>query len=313
MAFEALLDPELAPLVQDAPTFDLTPGGLAQARATTETMFRRWASDEDPETATAPGMSGIMVPLRIYRPKGDGRRPGVFFIHGGGFVLGSAAMRDGLNWELAAEIDSVVVAVDYRLAPETVFPGPLEDCYAGLRWMFIQAEALGIDPSRIVILGESGGGGLGAALALLARDRGEVRAVGQMLIYPMLDHRTGFVEDPYRNPTTGRIGWTRDDNRFGWTAMRGDQALTPEQMGYFSPARAERLDDLPPAFIAVGALDLFIDENLAYAARLARQGVSVECHVYPGAIHGFDLMGDISLVRQFRHDRRAALDRWFVR
>jgi acetyl esterase/lipase len=222
-------------------------------------------------------------------------------------------MRDGLNWHLAYDSQAVVVAVEYRLAPETPFPGPLNDCYCGLVWVFANAAPLNVDSKRIAVMGESGGGGLAAAVALKARDRAEVRLAGQMLIYPMLDYRTGSPREDQPNPTTGHFGWTRNNNQFGWRCFRGDLDLSSEQIGYFSPALAAQIASLPPTFIAVGSLDLFMDEDLAYASRLSRAGVAVEFHLYPGAIHGFDLMRDTALGRQFRFDQLEALRRWFNR
>jgi acetyl esterase/lipase len=182
-----------------------------------------------------------------------------------------------------------------------------------LVWVFANAAPLNIDSKRIAVMGESGGGGLAAAVALKARDRAEDRLAGQMLIYPMLDYRTGSPREDQPNPTTGHFGWTRNNNQFGWRCFRGDLDLSSEQIGYFSPALAAQIASLPPTFIAVGSLDLFMDEDLAYASRLSRAGVAVEFHLYPGAIHGFDLMRDTALGRQFRFDLLEALRRWFNR
>jgi acetyl esterase/lipase len=134
-----------------------------------------------------------------------------------------------------------------------------------------------------------------------------------MLIYPMLDHRTGSDQDIQPNSTTGGYVWKAQDNRFGWSAMKGTYAVDDERAGYFSPSLAERLDGFPPLFLAVGALDLFLEEGVNFALRASRTGVPVEIHVYPGAVHGFDLMGDTGLGRQFRFDRHTALSRWNAR
>jgi acetyl esterase len=203
--------------------------------------------------------------------------------------------------------------VEYRLAPETPFPGPVEDCYAGLRWVFENAASLGIDGQRIAIMGDSAGGGLAAATTLFARDRKEFLPAGVMLIYPMLDHRSGSAQDVQPNPTTGGFVWTAEDNRFGWSAMKGSYSVEDERAGYFSPSLVGSLEGFPPLFLAVGALDLFFEEGVNFSLRASRAGVPVECHVYPGAVHGFDLVGDTALGRQFRFDQRAALSRWNAR
>jgi len=309
-----LVDAEQRPMVVGATGFALGDAGLSAARAAAVALFQPLGSpDAAPAVVQVPRRPGDpAVELRIHGGRQAGPHPAIFLIHGGGFVMGSAAMRDGLDHALAEASGAVVVAVNYRLAPETPFPGPIEDCYAGLRWLFDHATAIGVDPARIIVFGESGGGGLAAALALLIRDRGEMTPVGQMLIYPMLDHRTGSAAEARPNPTTGEFAWTRRDNQFGWNAMRGGQSLDGDMLGYFSPAMAQRLDGLPPAFIAVGALDLFLDEDIDYAHRLSHAGVPVELHVYPGAIHGFDLFDTTRLARGFKADQLAALARWFA-
>jgi acetyl esterase/lipase len=210
---------------------------------------------------------------------------------------------------MALEHDCVIVSVDYRLAPETPFPGPQEDNYGALLWLVDHAGELGVDPPRIVVMGGSAGGGLAASLTLMARDRGGPSLAGQVLIYPMLDWRTGGADDPYRNRHTGEFIWTREKNRFGWAALRGDYQPTDERKHWFSPALAETLADLPPAYIATGALDLFLDENLDYARRLIDCGVRTELHVYPGAIHAFDMVPDTDLGDQAAMDMKRALAR----
>src|SRR5438876_347946 len=147
-------------------------------------------------------------------------------------------MLAGHNWSVAQRTGSVVVSVDCRLAPEVPFPGPLDDCDAALLWLVKYAADLNVDPQRIAVMGESGGGGLAAALALLVRDRGSATLAAQILVYPMLDYRTGTEEAPLKNPTTGEFGWTAQANRFGWSAMRGALDLSEQLIGYFSPARA---------------------------------------------------------------------------
>jgi len=265
-----------------------------------------------PRLAAAPGRDDAPeVPLRIYTPdSGAAVKPCVYYIHGGGFVAGSAAVMDAMNWDCAQTHGAVVVAVGYRLAPETPFPGPIEDCYAGLLWVMAHAAELGIDPGRVIVMGHSAGGGLAAALALMVRDLGEVNLAGQILMYPMLDHRTGDTDDVHRNPTSGEFTWTRASNRFCWAAVRGNYDLGDERLGWFSPSRVADLSNLPPAYIAVGALDLFLDEDIAYALRLSHAGVPVECHVYPGVIHGSETwVPEAQVSQQITGDQRRAVAR----
>ncbi|MFU8840971.1 MAG: alpha/beta hydrolase [Nitriliruptoraceae bacterium] len=223
------------------------------------------------------------VDTRVHRPPPGGRRaaPGVLYLHGGGFVLGTAAMGDDFCARLARHLDVVVAAVEYRLAPEHPFPIPLEDSYAALRWL---AEQPDVDADRIAIVGESAGGGLGAGLALLARERDEVTPVLQVLSYPMLDDRT---VDGSAHPDLVRL-WGPASNRFGWTAYLGDLTDTDHVPATAAPARAEDLSRLPAAWIGVGTADLFHAEDLAYARRLREAEVACELHEVAGAYHGFD-------------------------
>ncbi len=249
---------------------------------------------EDHWVPGAPGDPDVMV--RVYTPAGsEGAAPGLYWIHGGGMVLGNVPM-DDLNCKgWAAEFGCVVASVEYRLAPEHPHPAPIEDCYAGLKWFADNSESLGVDRDRIAIGGASAGGGLAAALALLARDRGEVNIAFQQLIYPMLDdrnitHASHYVQHP-------KV-WNRAANIAGWSALLGKPAGADDVSPYASPARAEDLSGLPPAFIIVGELDLFVDEDIDYAMRLIQAGVPTELHVFPGAFHGSDLMVPMSETSQ---------------
>lgn len=197
--------------------------------------------------------------------------------------------------------------MDYRLAPETPHPGPVEDCYAALRWLYTHTSELAVDSTRIAIGGASAGGGLTAALGLLTRDRGEVPLAFQLLIYPMLDDRTVTRADTH--PFTGEFIWTAQANRFGWKALLGQEPGGPAISPYAAAARAEHLEGLPSTFISVGALDLFLEEDLEYARRLIRAGVPIELHVYPGAYHGFNMVSNAQVSQAFTRDLLAALKR----
>jgi acetyl esterase len=305
-----LVDPEIAPMITLFPSLDMTFENLADVRANLGSSFP--APPEPsflPEIVAAPSRDGAPdVPLYVYNPKSKNRsRAAILHIHGGGMVLGSAEMSRASMPPIAEMFDVVIVSVDYRLAPETPFPGPQEDCYAGLAWLVAHAEQLGVDPARIIVMGESAGGGLAAALALMTRDRGDYELAGQVLIYPMLDHRTGGVNCVYNNATVGEFIWTPSRNQFGWACLRGDYRLEDARVGWFSPARAASLAGLPPAFIMVGSLDLFLDEDLDYTRRLVADGVPAELHVYPGGIHAFNLVETARIAQQSTTDLMAAL------
>lgn len=228
-------------------------------------------------------------PIRvlIYRPPGDHHKlPAFLHIHGGGYVVGTPEIAEEINRRRALLVECVVVSVEYRLAPEWPHPAPLEDCYTALKWIHSNAEQLNINPHKIAVGGESAGGGLAAALALLARDRDEVPIAFQYLIYPMLDDRTTTNKDFY--PFVAHAAWSAEQNRFAWSALLGEAPGGLDVSMYAAPSRAIDLSKLPPAFISVGALDLFLEEDLEYARRLLKFGVPVELHVYPGAFHGFD-------------------------
>jgi acetyl esterase/lipase len=234
-----------------------------------------------------PGPAGAPdVTLLVARPRDlRGPAPIVLHTHGGGMVMGDhrTGLETVLTW--AAELGLVVVSVDYRLAPEHPFPAGVEDSYAGLLWAAEHADEIGGDAARILLAGASSGGGLAAALALLARDRGDVRPIAQLLMYPMLDDRgTGASVQQM----AGVGVWDATANETGWTALLGASRGGPEVSPYAAPARAADLSGLPPAFLDVGTAETFRDEVLEYGARIARAGGEVELHLWPGAFHAFD-------------------------
>lgn len=261
---------------------------------------------EDHTIPTAAGQPDVSV--RVYRPKdATGKLPGLLWIHGGGYVIGNVAQDDVLVKQMLTEVGLVVVSVEYRLSPETPYPGPLMDCYAALKWLHTQADKLDVDASRIAIAGASAGGGLAAGLCLLARDRGEIPVAFQLLIYPMINDQN--VQSAEEAGSDHHV-WTRASNLFGWQAYLGELYGKQEVPYHAAASRAEHLAGLPPTFIAVGELDLFLDEDIEYAQRLLKAGVPTELHVYPGAYHGFDVVGAMSNVAQrFRADRDGALVR----
>ena len=307
-----LIDPEVLPMLELLPSVELNLETLAQLREVAPFADVALAPEQIPEVVHVPGPDGAPdVALRIFKPRAPrATRPAIFHIHGGGYVSGSAAMMDLANVSRAAEHDAVVASVEYRLAPEDRFPAAIEDCYAGLRWLADNAVRLGVDPNRIAIMGESAGGGLAAALALLARDRGGPGISAQFLIYPMLDHRTGGADDVRQNDTVGEFVWTRRHNQFGWSCLRGKQNIDADRIPYFSPSLATNVAGLPRCYMAAGSLDLFFEENIEYAVRLVRAGTAVEIHSYAGGIHSFDLVPEAAVSRCFAADLANCLKRW---
>ncbi|HUD28900.1 MAG TPA: alpha/beta hydrolase [Novosphingobium sp.] len=304
-----LVDPGLRPLLEQFPTLHLSAETLAQIRGRDVPVPAFEDRGVVLERRHAPGPAGApdVGPL-VYRPAATGAPlPCIFHIHGGGHVAGTAAELEFLHHPLVDDLGCVLVSVDYRLSPEAPFPAAIEDCYAALGWVFAHAGELGIDAARIGVMGESAGGGLAAALALLARDRGEHALAFQHLVYPMLDDRTCTAADPH--PFAGEFVWHAANNRFGWAALLGREPGGADVSPYAAPARATDLSGLPPTFIATGALDLFVDEDMDYARRLMRAGVPTELHVYPGAFHAFDIFGDAPVSAAARRDSRAALAR----
>lgn len=312
-----LVDPQLVEMLDVFAPLDMDLSRINQTRAMFAAMNPPVESYMRPsisiEKRQVPGPEGAPdVPVTIYRPiQPEGPLPVLLHIHGGGYVFGSAAGSGPANVRTARELDCAVVSVDYRLAPETRAPGAVEDCYAALDWIARNADPLGFDASRIAVGGESAGGGLAAALALLTRDRGEHSLCFQMLIYPMLDDRTCVRED--RNPHVGHFVWKPEYNDFGWACYLGVKPGSDGVSPFAAPSRATDLKGLPAAYLCVGALDLFLEEDMDYAARLMAAGVPVELQVYPGAYHAFEMVFESDVAVRAEADRRRALAKAFRR
>ena len=280
----AQADPDVLAALAELGDRSVQPGNLAQARSRPAPPVA--LSDAVERTDhVVPGPPGAPdLRLRVHRPRGaDGVLPCVYSIHGGGYIMGTHLSDDTRFDRWSPALSCVGVSVDYRLAPETPYPGPLEDCYAGLRWVHEHAAELGIDPARTGISGGSAGGGLAAGLALLARDRGELPVAFQVLIYPMIDDRQVTASSHLDVPV-----WAPANNTFGWQSYLGDLYGTDAIPAYAAASRAADLAGLPPAFIMVGTLDGFMDEDIEYARRLNAAGVPADLHVFAGAPHGFD-------------------------
>jgi len=316
MNFVEQLDPELKAVMERMPTdrtLDLTKISAARARMKKLVleMLATFPQVEgvSQEDRFAPGtQGGPPVRVRIYRADDQSSKlPALYWIHGGGYVMGDIDMDDRLMKQMVKRIGCVAASVDYRLAPEHPFPTPVEDCYTGLKWLFAHADELGVEPARIAIGGPSGGGGLTAGLGLLARDRKEVQVAYQLLIYPMIDDRNATAA---AHAITDSRVWNRESNRLGWKAYLGRDGGGADVSPYAAATRATDLSNLPPTYISVGTLDLFVDENIDYAQRLIQAGVPTELHVYPGAFHGFDMFAPSARVsKQFKADRDNALKR----
>jgi triacylglycerol lipase len=309
-----LVDPELREALALWPQQPLTADTLAQRRADGLTAANAVAKPDLPDvTADEIRIESAFAakPIRVltYRPvRPDGPLPTILHIHGGGFVAGSPEMKDVENRLLASELRCAIYSVDYRLAPEAPHPGPLEDIYSVFAWLHGNAGRLGLDPARIGIKGESGGGGFAASAALYARDHQGPKFAFQHLVYPMIDDRTAVRKDLH--PHVGEFVWTQDHNYFGWRSLLGKEPGSADVSPYAAASRASDVSGLPPTYISVGGLDLFLEENVAYADRLSRAGVPVEFHMYPRAYHGFYRATTARVTQQAERDTREALRRF---
>ena len=313
MSRRHLIDPEVAVPLEGL--LEALPGGfnaipdIVQRRATVEALLGAIEVPENPnvvkEDRTVPGPVGDPdITVRIYRPaNATGTLPGIYFIHGGGMILGTVEGEDPVATMICDLVGAVVVSVEYRLSPETPHPGPVEDCYAGLTWVAKNAAELGIDLDRLAIYGASAGGGLTIATALMARDRGGPALSFIMPIYPMIDD-TNTTTSSQEITDVGI--WDRSGNIEAWAWYLGGK----EADAYAAPARAEDLSGLPPAFIDVGTVDMFRDEDIAFAQRLMQAGVPTELHIHPGSYHAAETFAaDAALSRRIWALRIDALKR----
>lgn len=300
MRFDDIL-PELQPMYKDLPKIDLV-NGLEDFRKLPVPDF-----NSSPYVVTTVDKfkgpeSELLVKIYEKKDRGNELLPAVFWIHGGGYVLGHPDVDDGICEMFVLEANCVVVSVDYRLAPEHPYPAAIGDCYAGLKWMVENAENLRINTSKIGIAGASAGGGLTAALALLARDRGGPEIIFQMPLYPMIDDRNNSLSSHEITENDFSRVWNRESNMAAWKMYLGDMDLKDVPQ-YAAPARAKDLSGLPPTYTCVGQLDPFRDETIAYVTRLAQAGVPVEFHLYPGCFHGFDAYSsNAKISRQARNE-----------
>ncbi|WP_236791409.1 alpha/beta hydrolase [Amycolatopsis sp. GM8] len=308
------IDPELVPWLDMLPkmTFSDRDSVLA-ARASMEDVKNVAPAYEpvnplDIRDTTVPGPSGAPdVPVRVYAPANrDGVVPGLLYIHGGGFIVGDLdTFHTGLL-RLVDQLGVVIVSVDYRLAPEHPFPAPVEDCYAALTWVAAKAAELGIDPARLGVAGDSAGGGLAAAVALLARDRGGPALSFQYLGIPELDDR---LDTPSMRAYVDTPIWNRPNAIFSWTSYLGTEPGGPDVSPYAAPARAEDLSGLPPTFVVTSQFDPLRDEGIAYAQRLMQAGVNTELHHYPGTFHGSSLVEAAAVSKRMLADELDGLRR----
>lgn len=305
------LDPEVAQAIvpMAAPIADQTPlpVGDALTRRTFQGHIMAQAGHAPPMPddvamtdyhATAP--DGAQIPLRWYAKNGSAPGSAVLYTHGGGMILGSMGLDDRPVAGYVSASGTPMLSVDYRLAPEHRYPTQVQDVYAGLRWLDEHAKELSVDRERIAVMGESAGGSLAAAVAIMARDQAGPGIARQILIYPMLDDRTTTIDAHIVRHAL----WKYDDNVTGWGALLGNAAGGPDVPATAAPARITDPAELPPAYIEVGQLDIFRDEDLTYALRLGRAGVEVEFHLRPGVPHMFDQLAPASDVA-----RRAIADR----
>lgn len=311
--FKPPYDPELLPILNAfpaLPVFDKE--NLGVIRVGLDTMATVEATMIDPAIThreiTIPGPGG-KIALSILESKSTkgGARPGIFYMHGGGMILGSKLLSIGGTFDWIKELDAVLVSVEYRLAPEHPYPAAIEDCYTGLKWVSDHVSELGIDGDKIIVAGNSAGGGLAAGLSLLARDRKGPKIFAQCLIYPMLDDR---MQDASSKQYMNEGTWTGVNNVIAWDWYAPGKRGKSDMSIYAAPARATDLSGLPQAWVDVGGAELFRDQDTAYATKMAEFGVSVELHVWPGSWHTSDVAAPQSALSTVTNATRVE---WFKR
>ncbi|WP_169985200.1 alpha/beta hydrolase [Microbispora sp. H10836] len=284
------LDPELRELLAGMPLMSqLDQEVLAQLRRLPSTPIEPLLAHRqvDRHEVIVPAADGTPIPMSIFKTADAVAAPCVYWMHGGGMVMGDRFSQIDIPLEWLDRFGAVVVSVEYRLAPEATGTALVDDCYQGLLWIAEHSAELGIDPARIVVAGASAGGGLAAGVTLLARDRGAPPIAAQMLICPMLDHRNTSTSS--RQFSGGPGVWTREMNEFGWRCVLGD--LTGDEVPpYVSPALADELSGLPATYIDTGSAEVFRDEDADYATRIWAAGGQAELHVWAGGCHGFDAL-----------------------
>jgi acetyl esterase/lipase len=275
------IDPEITESLREFPDFDFSADNLPAMRA--GTMFEPQSAPdiERVELTTERGVALSVIRLADTTPES----PVLYWMHGGGMVIGNRYMDDARMIEWCRWLGCICISVEYRLAPENPYPGPLDDCEEGLRFVFEHAHELQIDPHRVGIGGRSAGGALAAGLALRFRDSAEFPLAFQYLEYPMLDDRGLTVS----SQLDGLPVWTRESNAFGWRSYLGDRYGTDDVPADAAPARTDDLSGLPSTFISVGTADCLRDESIEFATRLFGAAVPTELHVYVGGVHGFDM------------------------
>lgn len=306
------VDAEIAstlPLLPQTDYRDLAAGRLRLKQLTAAIVAEANTAGVTARDVMVPGQAGSPeVPVRVYTPDRIASPSLLLDVHGGGFTHGDLDTDHLQNLDLARDLGAVVVSVDYRLAPEAPFPAAAEDCYAALAWSVRNAAELSIDRTGVVIHGVSAGGGLCAALALMARDRGGPAIAFQILDVPVVDDR---LTSPSMRRFTDTPLWNRLNAEFSWDCYLGPGLRgTDRTPAYAAPARAQDLTGLPPAYISAMEFDPLRDEGIAYAQALLAAGVPVELHLFPGTIHGStQIMPFAGISRRARTEKLAVLAR----
>lgn len=303
-----LVDSELRPMAEMLSSLKISADTLEQTRMMINEMSQ--LRDDLPPTVIR---SEIEIPTRdgfktralkyVHRDKlGEKSKPCLVHIHGGGLVMGKPEINDGRHIELCEKYGLTIIAPSYRVAPEHPYPTPLYDSLDAWTWVHENADDMGLDTSRIALSGDSAGGCLAAAVSQSVRDHGGGSIAHLLLLYPMLDAKTGTDESAL-DPILGEFGWTPEMNRFGWSAyLAGANPVAPA-----NPAAIESVENLPSCWIGVGSLDLFLDEDINYARRLITAGVSTELKIYPAAVHGFPIVEDAFVSKNFVYDYSSSL------